>query len=84
MERKAEIRWRPRGMVGSRFCSAMAGTEVPLQGSETLVGTIGFNQKEGYVQLFDMVANKEYNMIWIRDGFCCFIIFFFLAYFLDK
>ena len=28
MERKAEIRWRLRGMVGSRFCSAMAGTEV--------------------------------------------------------
>ena len=28
MGRKAEIRWRPRGMVGSRFCSAMARTEV--------------------------------------------------------
>ena len=28
MDRKAEIRWRPRGMVGLRFCFAMAGTEV--------------------------------------------------------
>ena len=28
MERKAEIKWRPRGKVGSRFCFAMAGTEV--------------------------------------------------------
>ena len=58
MERKAEIRWRPRGMVGSRFCSAMGGTKVPLQGSELLFRTTGLNQKEGYVQLFDMVANK--------------------------
>ena len=28
MERKTNIRWRPRGMVGLRFFSAMAGTEV--------------------------------------------------------
>ena len=28
MERTVEIRWRPRGMVGSRFCSTMVGTEV--------------------------------------------------------
>ena len=28
MERKAEIRWRPRGKVGLRFCSAMARTKV--------------------------------------------------------
>ena len=28
MERKVEIMWRPRGMVGSRFCSAMDRTEV--------------------------------------------------------